>query len=149
MITISTEKGLIKVSDWSEITGRVGFLKRLNPAEHELASILGRYVFPDKVNCGLSHCGTEHAKGYIVTTKDGHETNIGKDCGKKYFGVDFQVMANRFDRDMTEQENRETLWNVGDHLELIHHFHSGLPRHDVREAIPLLDLPPWLRVSRR
>ena len=43
-------------------------------------------------------------------TKDGHETNIGKDCGRTYFGVDFETLSNKFDRDITEKENREKLW---------------------------------------
>jgi hypothetical protein len=117
MITISTEKGLIKVDDWTTITERPGFLTRLDRSDHELAAILGRYVFPEKVHCGLSDCGTPHAKGYIVTTKDGHETNIGQDCGRKFFGVEFQTLANQFDRAIAEQENRELLWNFTFQLE--------------------------------
>lgn len=46
-----------------------------------------------------------------MVTKDGQETNIGKDCGRNYFGVDFETLSNKFDRDMTEKENREKLWN--------------------------------------
>lgn len=110
MITLSTEKGLTKVDDWDSIIARAGFIVSLNPLEHELKSILGRYVFQEKVPCGLSNCKTPHNRGYIVVTKDGRETNIGKDCGKNYFGVDFQVMANKFERDITEQDNREALW---------------------------------------
>lgn len=117
MITISTEKGLIKVDEWNDIIERPGFKQSLNPNEHELASILGRYVFAEKVHCGLSNCGTPHTKGYIVATKDGNETNIGKDCGKNYFGVDFELMARQFDRDMTEKENRDLLWNFTFQLE--------------------------------
>lgn len=111
MITISTSKGLIKVENWDEIQNRFGFVKDLDASAHKLDTIIGRYKFEDKVACGLSHCRTLHSRGYIVTTKDGHETNIGKDCGRKYFGVDFEILANQFDRDLTEQENREFLWN--------------------------------------
>lgn len=111
MITINTAKGLIKVETWEDIQSRFGFVKNLNPKEHELDSIIGRYVFPEKAHCGLSHCHRPHARGYIVATKDGHETNIGKDCGKRIFGVEFELLARKFDRDMAEKENREILWS--------------------------------------
>ena len=78
---------------------------------HTLDAIIGRYAFADKVPCGLSNCHQPHGKGYIVVTKDGRETNIGKHCGKTYFGVDFETLSNKFDRDITEKENREKLWS--------------------------------------
>ena len=111
MITINSDKGFIKVENWEDIESRPGFEKDLNPAKKKLQSIIGRYIFKDKIRCGLSNCHTPHSKGYIATTVDGVETNIGKDCGKKYFGVDFEVLSKKFDRDITEQENREKLWN--------------------------------------
>lgn len=111
MITINTDKGLVKVSDWQDILERPGFDANLNPNKSELKTIIGRYVFGDKVKCGLSICHTPHAKGYLVTTKDGRETNIGKDCGKKYFGVDFETLSKKFDRDVAASNNRESLWS--------------------------------------
>ena len=68
MITINTDKGLVKVSDWQDILERPGFDANLNPNKSELKTIIGRYVFGDKVKCGLSICHTPHAKGYLVTT---------------------------------------------------------------------------------
>jgi hypothetical protein len=117
MITLNTNKGLVKVEGWDEIESRPGFVKNLNPAEHTLDSIIGRYIFKEKISCGLSNCHRPHAKGYIVTTKDGHETNIGKDCGKTYFGVDFETLTKKFDRYITESENRERLWSFSFQLE--------------------------------
>jgi hypothetical protein len=111
MITLNSDRGLVRVEDWEDICTRPGFTGNLNPAKHQLASIIGRYVFGFVIRCGLSNCHTPHTRGYIVTTKDGLETNIGKDCGKVYFGVDFEEQARQFDRDMTDQENRELLWN--------------------------------------
>lgn len=111
MITINTDKGLVKVNDWQDILERPGFDANLNPNRSELKTIIGRYVFGDKVKCGLSICHTPHAKGYLVTTKDGRETNIGKDCGKKYFGVDFEALSKKFDRDVAASNNRESLWS--------------------------------------
>lgn len=111
MITISTNKGLTKIEDWDDIISRPGFAASLNPAEHKLDSVIGRYSFADQIRCGLSNCHKPHNKGYIVATVLGIETNIGKDCGKTYFGIDFELMSKQFDRDITEQENRELLWS--------------------------------------
>lgn len=117
MITLNTEKGLIKIETWDDIESRPGFVKDLDPSTKKLDSIIGRYIFKEKIRCGLSNCHTPHAKGYIVTTTDGHETNIGKDCGKTYFGVDFQTLSRKFDRDVKESENRERLWSFSFQLE--------------------------------
>ncbi|MET3135445.1 hypothetical protein AAKU55_005755 [Oxalobacteraceae bacterium GrIS 1.11] len=124
MITINTAKGLSRIETWDDVAGRAGFTNDLDPSKHELASIVGRYVFGDVIRCGLSNCHAPHARGYIVATKDGRETNIGKDCGKKYFGVDFEEQARQFDRDITEQENREILWS----------FSFQLPEFDAKIA---------------
>ncbi len=110
MIVLNSQKEIVRVENWSDITERPGFSGDLDPAKHTLDSILGRYAFAEKVPCGLSNCHTPHNRGYIVATKEGRETNIGKDCGKTYFGVDFQTLSNKFDRDITEKENREKLW---------------------------------------
>jgi hypothetical protein len=112
MITLNTDKGLVKVDGWDDVIGRPGFRGDLDPKKHELGSIIGRYLFGDKVRCGLSDCHTLHTRGYLVTTKDGLETNIGKDCGSKYFGVDFDEQAKRFERDLEEKDFREHLWTV-------------------------------------
>lgn len=117
MITLNADKGLIRVESWDDIQARPGFVCDLDPAQHALESIIGRYVFKAKIRCGLSNCHTPHAKGYIVVTRNGRETNIGKDCGKAYFGVDFETLSRRFDRDITEKENREQLWSFSFQLE--------------------------------
>lgn len=117
MITLNGEKGLIRVESWDDIESRPGFVADMNPVEHRLDTIIGRYIFRDRIHCGLSNCHTPHAKGYIVVTTDGYETNIGKDCGKREFGVDFDTLSRQFDRDITEAENRERLWSFSFTLE--------------------------------
>lgn len=111
MITINSDKGLIDVHSWDDILIRPTFKVGLDPDKHELKSIIGRYVFRDQVPCGLSSCRKPHNKGYVVTTKDSLETNIGKDCGSKYFGIDFDLQAKQFEKDLAAKENREMLWN--------------------------------------
>jgi hypothetical protein len=105
MITLNSERELISVEAWADIEARPGFVKDLNPAEHTLHAIIGRYLFKNRIQCGLSDCRTPHGKGYIVVTKDGGETNIGKDCGRTYFGVDFEQLARKFDRDLRVRGN--------------------------------------------
>jgi hypothetical protein len=110
LIVLNSLKEIVRVESWTDITERPGFSGMLDPSKHSLDAIIGRYGFAEKVPCGLSNCQTPHNRGYIVATKDGQETNIGKDCGKTYFGVDFETLSNKFDRDLTEKENREKLW---------------------------------------
>ena len=111
MIVLNQGKELVRVESWDDIVGRPGFNGNLNPAEHVLSGIIGQYAFADKIRCGLSDCRTPHSRGYLVVTKSGVETNIGKDCGKNYFGVDFETMATQFDRDMRDKQARERLWD--------------------------------------
>ena len=109
MITLTSERGLVDVQTWEEVLQLPGFRKDVDPSEHKLDSIIGRYMFRDKINCGLSSCHQPHGRGYIVTTKAGITTNIGKDCGKKHFGVDFETVSRKFDRDVTEKQNRDRI----------------------------------------
>ena len=61
------------------------------------------------LNCGLTSCRQPHGKGYLVKAKDGRETNIGKDCGKKHFGVDFETLRKTYDRDLVNATRRQRL----------------------------------------
>ena len=119
MITLNTEKGFVKIERWEDIESLPRFVDNLNPSAHKLKEIIGRYIFKDYIKCGLSNCHTPHGKGYIATTMEGMSTNIGKDCGKKYFGVDFETLSKKFDRDYTEAENRERLWSFSFQVEEI------------------------------
>lgn len=112
MIVLNGDKELVRVETWEGITSRPGFNENLNPDAQKLSSIIGQYGFQNMIPCGLSNCHTLHARGYLVATKSGQETNIGKDCGKKYFGIDFVEMAAKFDRDMRDKDARERLWNL-------------------------------------
>lgn len=109
MITLNTEKGLVRIESWEDVVGRPGFVNDLDPSTIELKAIIGSYMFKDHVKCGLSSCHQPHGRGYLVTTKDGRETNIGKDCGKKHFLVDFEQMRYAYDQDFRNKERREQL----------------------------------------
>jgi hypothetical protein len=111
LITLNIQKCLIRLGSWSDLELRPGFVRELNPDREELGSIIGRYVEKSEVRCGLTNCHQPHRRGYVVATKSVLETNIGKDCGKSYFGVEFEEMSKKFDRDITAAERREFLWS--------------------------------------
>lgn len=113
MIVLNTGKELVRLESWEDIQGRVGYSDDLDPAQQKLSSIIGQYAFSAQIRCGLSNCKTPHNRGYLVVTQSGRETNIGKDCGKRYFGVEFENLATTFDRDLREKLARE---NVGNFL---------------------------------
>lgn len=50
-----------------------------------------------KIKCGISSCGTPHLHGYLISTSDGLETNIGKDCGFSHFEAVFSDERKRHD----------------------------------------------------
>lgn len=109
MITLSTEKGYARIESWDDVLSRPGFATDIDPRTVTLKSIIGSYSMATFQPCGLSSCHTPHGRGYLVACSDGRETNIGKDCGKKYFSVDFERMAKIYDRDLRAQERREAL----------------------------------------
>lgn len=119
MITINTEKGLIRFDSWDEMAARPGFTFSLDPKVHKFKSVIGNYVQKEFVHCGISTCKTQHGKGYIVTTENGSITRIGKDCGFKIFGVDFDNEARRFERDKTAAEDRDKLYSFTFHIEAV------------------------------
>lgn len=109
MITLSTEKGLVRIEAWEDVHSRPGFTRNLDPSTAVLAEIIGQYHFKDMFPCGLAGCRQPHAKGYLVTTKDGRETNIGNVCGVRYFSVEFKQLRRVFRVSREDQERRERL----------------------------------------
>lgn len=71
--------------------------------------MIGNYDLDDAGLCGLAVCRQPHGKGYLVQLADGRKINLGKDCGKKYFGTEFQFAQRKFDNDLRDQNNRESL----------------------------------------
>jgi len=109
VITLNTEKGFVRVDAWSDVATRPGFIASLDPKKHNLKAIIGSYIFPDPIPCGLSNCHTPHLKGYLVSTEEGMETNIGRVCGKTHFNVEFEELTRQFDRALEVSEYRERL----------------------------------------
>lgn len=109
MITLNSDRGFVKVEDWQEIEELPGFTRNLNPKEHELKEIIGRYIFKEYISCGLSNCHTPHGKGYIVSTKSGPITNIGHNCGNNHFGIEFGELSKILEREIQIHNYRESI----------------------------------------
>ena len=112
MITLSTEKGLVRIELWDDIESRAGFTPVLDPKAIKLREIIGRYSFPFEIPCGLSNCRTPHKHGFLVVATDGRETNLGRICGKREFGTDFQSLSKVFVEAERAQRNRDFLWEI-------------------------------------
>jgi hypothetical protein len=109
MITISVERGLVRLQSWEDIYETSGFEKSLDPKQMQLKEIIGVYAFETMQPCGLKNCRQPHANGYLVTTTKGQVTNIGNICGKRNFSVAFTDLKRTFDRDLVAKERRERL----------------------------------------
>lgn len=129
MITLNSEQGFVKVESWEDIETLPGFTTNLDPKEHQLNQIIGRYIFKDYIKCGLSNCHTPHGRGYIVSTKSGPITNIGHNCGKSHFDVEFDQLSKVFEKNIalhTYSENiRSTLKSLDFYKEKIASIRSG------------------------
>lgn len=109
MITISVERGLVRLSSWDEVYETPGFVRALDPKSAILKEIIGVYSFSSRQPCGLKSCKQPHGNGYLVTTTDGQVTNLGNVCGKGAFSVAFTSLRKIFDRDLRAKERRERL----------------------------------------
>lgn len=133
MIILNTERGFIEIESWDDIKSEVAFLENLDPSKHELKSVVGFYAFKEKGKCGLTTCHQPHMKGFIVETKKGRLTNIGKDCGKTHFGVEFETLSKQLDKDYKESKNREKLDSFNSQVQSLEKNISEL-RHQAKGA---------------
>jgi hypothetical protein len=90
----------IQFESVEQYQARPNYLSAISCASDHLDRIVGKYVFdePRKVRCGLNGCNYEHWHGYVIRLKDGRETNIGQDCGKREFKVSFEEVEARYER---------------------------------------------------
>ncbi|WP_254844818.1 hypothetical protein [Dickeya dadantii] len=100
MIALNTVKGIIEISSWQDIVERPHFRSNINPTNVDLKE--------------------------IIVTKEGFETNIGKDCGKNYFSVDFVEMKTRFDRDVKTSLQRGNIRKTKETAQQLLEYVEGL-----------------------
>lgn len=89
------------IQNVEEIQSRPDFVERVAVALQgkdgiSFGQIVGQYQFRNKVKCGIASCGTQHARGYLVSLSSGQEIMIGHVCGRNNFGVDFTNKAREF-----------------------------------------------------
>lgn len=110
MIVLNEDgKSFVEITCWEDITSRPGYEEKVDKDEVKLKTIIGKYRLTPKQPCGISSCGTAHNRGYLVVCEGGVETNIGHDCGKNIFGVDFKTLENKFNQDTNAQRYREKI----------------------------------------
>ncbi|SEQ27482.1 hypothetical protein SAMN03159444_01391 [Pseudomonas sp. NFACC02] len=90
------------LADIDSIIGRPNYNASLYFKPKHKERSFGRIVAPyhlkgAQIKCGIADCGTKHLHGYLITTSDNLETNIGKDCGTLHFKADFAAEMKRHD----------------------------------------------------
>jgi hypothetical protein len=119
MITLTSDRGLVRIESWDDIESRPGFTSDVDPKTVKLKEIIGSYSFDSFMPCGLSTCHQPHGTGFLVITADGRETNIGRICGKRHFSVEFTQMSRAFVSAVRTQQSRQFLWTVKHRLPTI------------------------------
>lgn len=71
---------------YADMLDRKAFVAPLDHQQHHLKAVLTDYHFAQLAPCGLKGCRQPHNNGFLVITESGVETNVGKDCGRSYFG---------------------------------------------------------------
>ncbi len=83
---IATDALVERPRAYEDLTLRGAFVALLDHEQHKLKAVLTDYHFTQQVPCGLKGCRQPHNHGFLVITDSGAETNVGKDCGRTYFG---------------------------------------------------------------
>jgi hypothetical protein len=109
MIRVKSGGSYVTIEDFSDLEARPRFTGQLDPKNKELEDVIGYYLLPEFIPCGLTSCRTKHKKGYVAVTKDGLETNIGKDCGKTHFGLNFDIKQKAMSAAVTRQTRQEAI----------------------------------------
>jgi len=112
MIFLRTETGHEKFKEWSDVLSRENFVEHITTKAEKLSDIFGYYELKDKIHCALTSCNQPHGKGYLVKTESGLETNIGHQCGKAIFGVEFEHRASEFDSFRENEERKLSIQNA-------------------------------------
>jgi hypothetical protein len=86
----------LKIAEYADMALRERFVDALDPKAHKLASILAEYHLAHDIECALTDCRTPHRHGLLVLTEDNIETNIGCDCGARYFPEQYDALRKSF-----------------------------------------------------
>lgn len=67
--------------------------------------------FKEQEKCGIKSCGQYHNYGFIIRTKCNKFYNIGQDCGRSHFGVDFDAWTAGYDAKRKVESEKSGLIN--------------------------------------
>ena len=95
-----SKKHFVRITTWDDIFKLSGYTDSIDPKREKLKQVITKYELPNKGRCGLSNCRTPHNIGCIVETESGRLTNLGNDCGKKYFGDNFTSLSNKLSKEI-------------------------------------------------
>ena len=99
----------MRIKTWDDIYEMSGYTDSLDPKKEKLKQVINKYELPNKGRCGLSNCRTPHNIGCIVETESGRLTNLGNDCGKKYFGENFTSLSNKLSKEIDYSNKIENI----------------------------------------
>ena len=109
MNTSVSKKHILRIKTWDDIYEMSGYTDSLDPKKEKLKQVINKYELPNKGRCGLSNCRTPHNIGCIVETESGRLTNLGNDCGKKYFGENFTSLSNKLSKEIDYSNKIENI----------------------------------------
>lgn len=104
-----SKKHFVRITTWDDIYKMSGYTDSLDPKKEKLKQVINKYELPNKGRCGLSNCRTPHNIGCIVETESGSLTNLGNDCGKKYFGENFTSLSNKLSKEIDYSNKIESI----------------------------------------
>lgn len=104
-----SKKYFLRITTWDDIYKMSGYTDSLDPKKEKLKQVINKYELPNTGRCGLSNCRTPHNIGCIVETESGRLTNLGNDCGKKYFGENFTSLSNKLSKEIDYSNKIENI----------------------------------------
>lgn len=91
-----------------------GYVEWLGSGAANLSEIIGDYSFKEKIHCGVNRhdrpghrCNTLHNNGVVIRTTTGQVTCCGGNCGRNYFGGDYENAKATFDAKKKRAQDRE------------------------------------------
>lgn len=93
-----------------------GYVEWLGSGVANLSEIIGDYSFKEKIHCGVNRhdrpghrCNTLHNNGVVIRTTTGQVTCCGGNCGKNYFGDEYENAKTSFDAKRKRAQDRVQL----------------------------------------
>lgn len=105
---------LLRFEKAEDFMSRKMWLRDVDAKVNPPIRILGGYHFPTErhLACGLSGCRHMHGHGFLVLLKDGHETHIGRFCGRTHVGAIWEELEHEFKATEKAQAQMDVIADV-------------------------------------